>query len=136
MELLWKDKKRTLFGLPLSVTHYELDAERLIIRTGVFTQIEDEVRLYRILDITLKRTLRQRIWGLGTIHCCSSDATLKEFELRGVKNPRAVKDLLSQSIEAERVRKHVYQREMLGVDPDPHDHPHEPEPFRDGHDHP
>ena len=45
MELLWKDKKRTLFGLPLSVTHYELDAERLIIRTGLFTQVEDEVRL-------------------------------------------------------------------------------------------
>ena len=120
MEPIWKDKKRTLFGLPLSFTHYELDEERLFVRSGLFTHTEDEVRLYRILDVTLKRTLRQRIWGLGTIHCCSSDATLKEFDIQSVKNPREVKELLSTNIEAQRVKKHVYQRELLDLDDDPH----------------
>jgi len=123
MDLIWKDKKRTLFGLPLSFTHYELDEERLFIRSGLFTQTEDEVRLYRILDITLKRTLWQRIWGLGTIHCCSSDATLKEFDIKSVKQPREVKELLSTNIEAQRVKKHVYQREILDVDEDVHEAP-------------
>jgi len=117
---LWKDKKRTIFGLPLSLTAYELTEDRLLIRTGLFTQTEDEVRLYRIVDVTLIRTLRQRILGLGTIHCCSTDATQKEFNIVSISNPRNVKDLLSELIEQERVNKHVYQRESLDVDDSAH----------------
>ena len=122
MDLIWKDKKRTLFGLPLSFTTYEMDEERLFVRTGLFTQTEDEVRLYRILDITLTRTLGQRLFGLGTIHCCSSDSTLKEFDIKSVKNPRDVKDLLSRKVEEQREKKRIYQREILSVDDDHDDH--------------
>lgn len=118
MERIWKDKKRTLFGLPLSFTSYELDEERLTIRSGFFTQTEDEVRLYRILDITLTRTLWQRLFGVGTIHCCSSDATRKEFDIQSVKNSREVKDLLSQKVEEQREKKRIYQREILSTDDD------------------
>ena len=57
MNILWTDKKRTLFGLPLSFTTYELEEERLFIRTGFFTRKEDEVRLYRIMDISWQQTL-------------------------------------------------------------------------------
>ena len=121
MKTLWKDKKRTLLGLPLSLTGYELTEDRLFIRTGLLTRMEDEVRLYRIVDVTLVRTLRQRILGLGTIHCCSTDATQKEFDIKNVRNSRAVKDLLSELVEEERVNKHVYQRESLEVDSDAHD---------------
>ena len=34
MDILWRDRKRTLFGLPLSFTKYELDEERLFVKTG------------------------------------------------------------------------------------------------------
>ena len=42
MKEVWSDKKRTIFGLPLSFTKYILDEERLFIRSGVFTKVEDE----------------------------------------------------------------------------------------------
>ena len=80
MELVWKDRKRTFLGLPLSFTVYSLDGERLFIKTGVLNVNEDEVRLYRIKDISLRRSFGQRLLGLGTIHCCSSDATLKRSQ--------------------------------------------------------
>lgn len=32
--ILWKDRKRTLFGLPWSFTKYKLTEEKLIIQTG------------------------------------------------------------------------------------------------------
>lgn len=118
MNILWTDKKRTLLGLPLSFTTYELEEERLFIRTGFFTRREDEVRLYRILDISWQQTLGQRIFGLGTIHCCSSDATMKEFDIHSVKKPREVKELLSQKVEEQRDKKRVYHREALDLSDD------------------
>ena len=130
MELVWKDRKRTFLGLPLSFTVYSLDGERLFIKTGVLNVNEDEVRLYRIKDISLRRSLGQRLLGLGTIHCCSSDATLKEFDIRNIKKPREVRELLSQMIEAERQKKRVRSLESL----DNRDGDDDDDDFDDDHD--
>ncbi len=116
MNIIWTDKKRTLFGLPLSFTTYELEEERLFIRTGLLTRIEDEIRLYRIIDITLKQTLGQRIFGIGTIHCSSTDSSQKEFDILSIKNPREVREQLSQLVEAQREKKRVYNREIMSTD--------------------
>ena len=115
---LWTDKKRTIFGLPLSFTRYILDEERLYIRSGVFTVVEDEVRVYRILDVTLRQTLWQRIFKVGTLHCCSSDSSQKDFDIQSIKNPREVKNLLSELIEAQRMKKRVYYQEGLSMSDD------------------
>lgn len=116
MELLWSDRKRTLFGLPLSFTIYELEEERLFIRTGFLKIREDEIRLYRILDLTFEQSLGQRIFGVGTIHCCSSDATMKDFDIRSVKNAREVRELLSRKVEEQRQARRVLQREEMESD--------------------
>lgn len=113
MDLIWKDRKRTLFGLPWSFTKYELEEERLFIKTGFFTQKEDEVRLYRIMDIGLTRTLGQRIFGVGTIHCSSADKTMGDFDIKSVKNPGEVKEKLSQLVEEQRDKKRVANREYM-----------------------
>ena len=60
---VWQDRKHTLFGLPWSFTRYRLDEERLYIVTGFFNNTEDEIRLYRITDITLKRSFGQKLLG-------------------------------------------------------------------------
>ncbi len=123
MKEIWSDKKRGLFGMPLSFTRYALTEDRLYIRSGVFTRVEDEIWLYRILDVTLRQTLRQRIDGVGSIHCCSSDASRKEFTLENVKNAKEVKELLSNMIETQRERKRVYFHETLASDPNDDDVP-------------
>lgn len=123
--IVWKDKKRTLFGLPWSFTKYSLSDDRLFISTGFLSTKEDEVRLYRIMDISLKRTLGQRIFGLGTIKCCSADKTLGDFEIKNIKKSKDVKELLSEMVENERNRKKVTSREFID---------HEDSEFDDGHD--
>ena len=45
-EIVWQDRKRVWCGLPWTFTKYELSEEKLIIKTGFFTQNQDEVRLY------------------------------------------------------------------------------------------
>lgn len=117
---LWSDCKRVVFfGLPLSFTKYRLTTNRLFVNTGFLTQREDEVRLYRITDVSLSRTLMQRVFGLSTIHCNSSDKTLWNFDIINIKDGEEVKEILSQSVERERIARRVSTREnMIDVSDD------------------
>ena len=111
---LWSDCKREVFfGLPLSFTKYRLTTNRLFVNTGFLTQREDEVRLYRITDVSLSRTLMQRVFGLSTIHCNSSDKTLGNFDIINIKDGEEVKEILSQSVERERIARRVSTRENM-----------------------
>ena len=111
---LWSDCKRVVFfGLPLSFTKYRLTTNRLFVNTGFLTQREDEVRLYRITDVSLSRTLMQRVFGLSTIHCNSSDKTLGNFDIINIKDGEEVKEIFSQSVERERIARRVSTRENM-----------------------
>ncbi len=115
-DLVWKDRKRIIFGLPWTFTKYGLSEDRLFITSGFFNIKEDEVRLYRIMDISLERTMWQRMFGLGTIKCCSADRTLKDFEVKNIKKSQEVKEMLSAYVEEERTKKRVSSREFLDDD--------------------
>lgn len=113
LEIIWKDRKRPIFGLPLSFTKYRMTKEKLLIETGLLSIKEEEIQLYRIMDLTLKCSIWQRIFNVGTIHCCSGDKTTPEFEIKDVKNPSEIKELLSKYIELQRDRKRISTREVL-----------------------
>ena len=112
-EILWNDRKRTLFGLPLSFTKYSLTEDKLIIERGIFNRIEEEIRLYRILDFTLRRSLRERIFRLGTIHCCSADKSTPEFDIARIKDSQKVKNIISDAVEKSRAKNKVISREYI-----------------------
>lgn len=113
LNYVWKDRKRTIFGLPISFTVYKLLEDKLLIDTGFLNANEEEIRLYRIMDVTLKRSFAQRIFGVGTIHCCSADKSTPEFDIKSVKKANEVKELLSKMIEQERDKKRITGREVF-----------------------
>ena len=113
-DLVWRDRKRNWLGLPWTFTVYGLTEDRLFIMSGMLNIHEDEVRLYRILDLSLRRSFWQRIVGLGTIHVDSSDKTMKAFDIHNIRNCEAVKEQLSQLVEQERDNKRVSSREFMG----------------------
>ena len=120
-EIIWKDRKRIFFGLPWTLTKYSLSEDRLFISTGFFSVKEDEVRLYRIMDVSLERKLWQRMCGLGTIKCCSADKTMGDFEIKNIKKSREVKEMLSNMVEDERTKKKVSSREFMDHERDEFD---------------
>lgn len=120
-EIIWKDRKRIFFGLPWTFTKYSLSEDRLFISTGFFSVKEDEVRLYRIMDVSLERKLWQRMCGLGTIKCCSADKTMGDFEIKNIKKSREVKEMLSNMVEDERTKKKVSSREFMDHERDDFD---------------
>ena len=118
--VIWKDRKRPIFGLPLSFTKYKLTNEKIIIESGLLSITQEEIRLYRIMDVTVRCSLWQRLFKVGTIHCCSADKSTPEFDIKDVKNPIQVKDLISKSVEEERNRKKIASREFMDFEEDEH----------------
>ena len=110
---VWKDRKRIIFGLPWTFTVYKLTEEKLFVETGFFSKREEEIRLYRVMDLTLKRPFGQRLWGLGTIHCCTADKSTPEFDILRIKKSKEVKDMISDMVEKQREEKRIAAREFM-----------------------
>lgn len=110
---LWSDRKRTLFGLPWSFTVYEITDDRLFIQSGFLSITDEEIRLYRVMDITYRASIFQRLFGVGSIELETSDRTSSRVVIQSVKKPRDVKELLARKVEEERDRKRVVSREMV-----------------------
>lgn len=117
IEYLWKDRKR-YFGLPLSFTRYCLSEDRLFISEGFLSLKDDEVLLYRVRDIDTRRTLWQRIFGVGTITVVSSDKTMPTLVLKNVKDPMMVKELIHNQVEETKIKRRVRFGEIMGTDLD------------------
>ena len=122
IEYLWKDRRRRL-GLPLSFTRYLLSEDRLFCETGLLNLKASEVLLYRVQDLELTMTLGQRIFGVGTVCVHSSDKSMPHLDLKNVKHPRQVKELIHQNVEQAKERRRMRATELLGKDggPDYHD---------------
>lgn len=124
VEAIWRERKRNIVGLPWSFTVYYLTDEKLMIDSGVFNKTLEEVLLYRIIDLTIKRSFIQRIFGLGTIHCCTRDKSTPEFDLVNVKNALAVKETIHKATEECRTKKGYTVRELMGNEIEDEDNEH------------
>lgn len=112
IEYLWKDRKRRL-GLPLSFTRYSLSEDRLFISEGFLNINDDEVLLYRVRDIDTKRTLWQRLFGVGTVTVMSSDKTMPNLVLKNIKDPVFVKELIHRQVEEMKIKRRVRFGEIM-----------------------
>lgn len=109
---IWQDRKRHL-GLPVSFTKYSLSENRFFCETGFFHTREEEILLYRIRDISLSRTLGQKIFGVGSILLNSSDPTAPTFQITNVTRPYEVKETIFSLVEKARNERRVWPMEMV-----------------------
>ena len=112
IEYLWKDRKRHL-GMPLSFTRYRLSEDRLFCETGFLNIKADEVLLYRVRDLELTISLGQRIFGVGTVCVHSSDQSIPHLDLKNVKHPREVKELIHQKVEKAKNDRRMKSMEVM-----------------------
>ena len=113
IEFIWRDRKRYL-GLPISFTQYRLSEDRLFCETGLLNTQEDEVLLYRVRDLELNISLGQRIFGVGSVMVHSSDQSIPHLELKNVKQPREVKELIHRSVEEAKDKRRMRTTELVG----------------------
>ena len=115
IEYLWRDRKR-YFGLPLSFTRYSLSDDRLFISEGFLNIKDDEILLYRVKDIDTRRSLWQRLFGVGTVVVASSDKTMPNLVLKNIKDPIFVKELIHKQVEEMKIKRRVRFGEIMTDD--------------------
>ncbi len=120
VETIWEDRKRIL-GMPISFTKYYLSSDRLFVQHGFFNMHMEEVVLYRVTDISVRVTLGQRIFGLGTVLIHSSDKSTPHLEIRDIREPLMVKELIHQHVEEMKQMRGVRVNEFLDDGPNAHD---------------
>lgn len=99
----YREKKRSLFfGLPLSFTTYTVTERKINIKKGLLRTVEDDTLMYKVQDVKLIRSLIERIFGLGTVVCYSSDITDAKLMLTHIRNSSEVKEYILQTSETER----------------------------------
>lgn len=115
-EIVWTDKKRTLFGLPLSFTRYILTEKKFITRKGFLSITEDEIELYRVVDKSLRLPFGQRLFGCGTIviNCRDTDTPVKEVV--SVKKPREFMNIFEKQVDIQRDKYRTRGRDMIAPD--------------------
>lgn len=111
--LITERKRWGFLGLPFTFTTYTLTDKKLLINSGLISSVEDEILLYRVVDLTLKRTLFQKLFSLGTVVVHAQDKTTPVLELKNIRNSHEFKELLSDQIEAEKSRLRMRKGEVI-----------------------
>lgn len=112
VHLLWSDRSRIL-GLPITFTKYGISEDRIFCEKGLLNMKFEEILLYRVWDISMKITLGQRIFGVGSILLQSSDKTAPVLEIKNIKNPREVKEMIHEQVEEVKVQRRMRFGEVL-----------------------
>ena len=115
IQYVWSDKKRPLFGLPLSFTRYFLTETKFITRKGFLSLEEDELELYKVVDKKMQLPFGQRLFGCGTIVLYVKDTDTPVKEVLSVKAPRRVAQLIDKYVDQQRDRFHIRGRDMMGA---------------------
>ncbi|MBE5921276.1 MAG: PH domain-containing protein [Lachnospiraceae bacterium] len=113
-EPVWRDRKHFMW-FPFSFTTYAIADGRLYQNKGLLTTISDEVLLYRIVDVQLKRTLWHRLFGTGDVILTTRVDKDKDIVLKNIKQSDAVKTMISKMVEEVRNAKNVVGKEFYSM---------------------
>ena len=112
-ELMRERKRWAFFGIPWTFTKYILTEKKIIIQTGFFKSEENEILMYRVKDISMTRTLGQKLFGLGSLTIYSHDKTNPTLLVKNIRHVREFKETLSDAVEKDRLRMRMRQNEMF-----------------------
>lgn len=107
-DILWEG--RPFLSL---VLHYTVTDERIRITEGFLGKARENVELIRIQDIDYKQSLSERMLNLGDINIRSHDPSNPAIQLKNIKDPDAVYEILRRAVLAARKRHNFTYREEM-----------------------
>jgi hypothetical protein len=85
----------------LKATCYEITADRIEWSRGILSRRFDKLDMFRVVDLKLRRTLLDYIFGIGTVTLITTDKTDPEFVFEKTRRPRELYDVIKKaSLEA------------------------------------
>lgn len=115
--MAFKERKRWPFlGLPFTFTTYTVTEELITMNAGLLRRVENDCYLYKIVDVRLEAGLLERIFGLGTVHCFSSDVTDPDLRLMHIRNAKEIKNYILKESEEQRLKRRTLNTQSLDGD--------------------
>ena len=114
---VFSERKRWLFfGLPWTFTKYLLKDEILTTNKGFFKTIINDCYMYKIVDVQLEKSLCEKMFGLGTVVCYTSDTTDKVLRLQHVRHSEQIKNFILEKSEKMRMKRRTLNTMSLNAD--------------------
>lgn len=109
MNIIWKDRKR-YWGMQISFTRYSVVEKpgswvKIFYDVGLLSTRHEEVHAYRVFDISIRQSLFDKMFGVGTIILHCKDLSSPYLYLNKIKNPFQVRNLIAELVERERAEK-------------------------------
>lgn len=109
-------KRWLLFGLPWTFTKYILKDEILTTQKGLLNTVINDCYMYKIVDVQLERSLFEKMAGLGTVVCYTSDTTDKVMKLTHIRRAAQVKNFILEKSEKMRMKRRTLTTMSLNSD--------------------
>ena len=114
--LVYKERKRWLFlGLPFTFTIYRIKEDVITTDAGFFKTTENDCYMYKVQDVSLSRSLMQKMVGLGIVTCFTGDTTNPQLVLKNIKNSREIKDYMLKQSETARIKRRTLNMVDIGA---------------------
>ena len=93
-------KRSVLFGLPLSFTLYRLGPTDLCVRRGLLNPAEDTLPLDKAAGVTLRCSLLEKFFQLGSLYIATTDPAHPELRIRHIRHADTFESDLKVYMEA------------------------------------
>ncbi len=91
--------------LKIRMTGYEITADRIEWSRGILYRRIDNLDMFRVVDVKLRRNFWDIIFGTGTVEVSSSDKSDPKFIFEKVRNSHRLYDIIKQaSLDADKQR--------------------------------
>jgi len=87
---------------------YRLTSQRVFIDRGILSLITDQTELIQVDDVRIRRSLIQRICGVGTVEISSNENGEDSITLESIETPQTVSEALRRSVQTIRMRKTLF----------------------------
>ena len=90
LALAWK-------SLALKSVYYEVTPDRIEWSRGIFDRHVDNIDMFRVIDLKLRRSLLEYLLGIGTVVVTSKDASDPYFQFAKVHGCRRLYDIIKEA---------------------------------------
>ena len=86
-----------LQAIKLKCIRYKVSAERIEWSRGIFDRRVDNLDMFRVIDMSMRRTLFDCIFGIGTVGLITTDKTDPEFTFEKIRGSRRLYDVIKRA---------------------------------------
>jgi hypothetical protein len=95
--------------IKLKMIYYEVTPDRIEWGRGIFDRRVDNLDMFRVIDLNMRRSIFDVIFGIGSVKLITTDKTDPEFAFEKVRHCRLLYDVIKKSsLEADKQNRVIH----------------------------